>query len=71
MQVFKLSNETAIVTLPGEMFVEFALTIKNFSPFKNTIIVEMSNNEVAYVPNKKAFAQGGYEVENSSLALPC
>ncbi len=68
VQVFRLSNETAIVTLPGEMFVEYALTIKNFSPFKNTIIVEMSNNEVAYVPNKKAFAQGGYEVENSRLA---
>ena len=34
VQVFRLSNETAIVSLPGEMFVEFALTIKNFSPFK-------------------------------------
>jgi neutral ceramidase len=68
VQVFRLSNETAIVTLPGEMFVEFALTIKNFSPFKNTIVVEMSNNGVAYVPHKKAFTQGGYEVENSRLA---
>ena len=68
VQVFRLSNETAIVTLPGEMFVEFALTIKNFSPFSNTIVVEMSNNGVAYVPNKKAFEQGGYEVENSRLA---
>ena len=28
----------------------------------------MSNNGVAYVPNKKAFTQGGYEVENSKLA---
>ena len=67
VQVFRLSNETAIVTLPGEMFVEFGLTIKNFSPFRNTIVVEMSNNNVAYVPNKKAFVQGGYEVENSRL----
>lgn len=68
VQVFRLSNETAIVTLPGEMFVEYALTIKNFSPFANTIIVEMSNNGVSYVPNKKAFLQAGYEVENSKLA---
>lgn len=50
------------------MFVEYGLTIKNFSPFDNTIIVEMSNNGVSYVPNKKAFSQGGYEVENSRLA---
>jgi neutral ceramidase len=68
VQVFRLSNNTAIVTLPGEMFVEYGLTIKNFSPFENTIIVEMSNNGVSYVPNKKAFSQGGYEVENSRLA---
>ena len=68
VQVFRLSDNTAIVTLPGEMFVEYGLTIKNFSPFDNTIIVELANNGVSYVPNKKAFSQGGYEVENSRLA---
>ena len=68
VQVFRLSNNTAIVTLPGEMFVEYGLTIKNFSPFNNTIIVELANNSVSYVPNRKAFSQGGYEVENSRLA---
>ena len=68
VQIFRLIDNTAIVTLPGEMFVEYGLTIKNFSPFENTIIVEMSNDGVSYVPNKKAFSQGGYEVENSRLA---
>jgi hypothetical protein len=68
VQVFRLTNNTAIVTLPGEMFVEHGLAIKNNSPFENTIIVELANNGIAYVPNKKAFAQGGYEVVNSRLA---
>lgn len=68
VQVFRLTNNTAVVTLPGEMFVEYGLTIKNFSPFENTIVVELANNSIAYVPNKKAFSQGGYEVENSRLA---
>jgi hypothetical protein len=68
VQVFRLSNNTAIVTLPGEFFVEYGLMIKNLSPFDNTIIVEMANNGVNYVPTKKAFLQGGYEVENSRLA---
>ena len=67
VQVFRLSNNTAIVTLPGEMFVEHGLTIKNFSPFENTFVVELANTTVGYVPNKKAFTQGGYEVENSRL----
>lgn len=68
VQVFKLSDETAIVTLPGEMFVEFGLYIKTNSPFKNTLIVEMSNNAIAYIPTKLAFREGEYEVENSRLA---
>ncbi len=67
VQVFRLSSNTAIVTLPGEMFVEHGLTIKNNSPFENTIIVELANNDINYVPNKKAFPQGGYEVENSRI----
>ena len=68
VQVYRLSNNTAIVTLPGEMFVEHGLTIKNFSPFENTIVVELANNTISYVPNRRAFVQGGYEVENSRLA---
>jgi len=68
VQVFRLSNDIAIVTLPGEMFVEHQLTIKNLSPFPNTIVLELANASVGYVPNKTAFSQGGYEVVNSRLA---
>ena len=71
VQVFRLSNNTAIVTLPGEMFVEFGLMIKNASPFENTMLVELANNSLGYVPDKNAFTQGGYEVENSRLAEGC
>ncbi len=68
VQVFRLSDNTAVVALAGEIFVEHGLTLKNFSPFENTIIITLANDTIAYVPNKKAFAQGGYEVENSRLA---
>ena len=73
IQVFRLSDNTAVVTLPGEPFVEHGLAIKNFSPFDNTMIVELasyniSDNSLTYIPNKKAYKQGEYEVENSILA---
>jgi len=68
VQAFRISNDIAIVTLPGEMFVEHQLTIKNLSPFQNTIVIEMANASISYVPNKTAFSQGGYEVVNSRLA---
>jgi hypothetical protein len=73
IQVFRLSDNTAVVTLPGEPFVEHGLTIKNYSPFDNTMIIELasyniSDNSLTYIPNKKAYWQGEYEVENSILA---
>ena len=68
VQVFQISDQTAVVTLPGEMFVEHGMTIKNFSPFENTIIVELANKIINYVPTKKAYLQGGYEVVNSRVA---
>lgn len=68
VHVFRISDRTAIVTLPGEMFVEHGMAIKNFSPFENTIIVELANKVINYVPTKQAYLQGGYEVVNSRVA---
>jgi len=68
IQAFRLSNNTAIVTLPGEMFVEQGLTIKNLSPFDNTMVVELANVGCGYVPNRKAYLQEGYEIEQARLA---
>jgi hypothetical protein len=64
----RLSHEAAIVTLPGEVFVELGLAIKQASPFKTTLVVELANDCPAYVPTKKAFAEGSYEIVNSRVA---
>jgi hypothetical protein len=64
----RLSPEVAIVTLPGEVFVELGLAIKQASPFKTTLVIELSNDCPAYIPTKKAFAEGSYEIVNSRLA---
>ncbi len=67
VQVFRLGADTAIVGLPGEVFVELGLAIKQGSPFKNTLIVELTNEGIAYVPTQKAFAEGSYEIVNSRV----
>lgn len=67
VQVLRLSRQTAIVALPGEMFVEHGLTVKNLSPFDNTLVMAYSNDRFSYWPNKLAFKQGGYEVENACM----
>ena len=68
VQAFRLDRETAIVAIPGEVFVELGLAIKKASPFKTTIVIELANdNGPAYIPTKKAFTESGYEVLNSRL----
>ena len=54
-------NDVAVVTLPGEMFVEIGLEIKHQSPFKYNFVVELANDYVGYIPTAKAFDEGGYE----------
>jgi hypothetical protein len=67
VQAFRLDHDTAIVTLPAEIFVELGLKIKAASPFKTTLVVELANDDVNYIPTKKAFGEGSYEVTNSCV----
>jgi hypothetical protein len=62
VQAIAFSDELAIVSLPGEIFVELGLAIKAASPFKNTFIAELANGSIGYVPNREAYRQGNYEV---------
>ena len=65
VQAFRLDQDTAIVTLPSEIFVELGLKIKAESPFKTTLVVELANDSLEYIPTKKAFGEGSYEITDS------
>lgn len=66
--VITIGGDVAIVCLPGEVFVELGLAIKQASPFRTTMIIELSNAvETIYVPHRAAYAGGSYEVTNSAL----
>jgi neutral ceramidase len=67
VQAFRLDADTAVVTLPHEVFVELGLAIKQASPFRNTFVLSLCNDVDFYVPTKRAFAEGSYEVVNSRI----
>jgi hypothetical protein len=67
VQCFRLSREVALVTLPGEVFVELGLAIQAASPFATTLVVELANDAPGYIPTRKAFAEGSYETVNSRI----
>jgi hypothetical protein len=69
VHALRLGPDAAIVTLPGEVFVELGLAIKKASPFRTTFVIELANtDETSYIPKRDAYALGGYEVINASLA---
>jgi hypothetical protein len=65
VQVIALGDELVWVGLPGEIFVELGMAIKLASPFRYTIISELAGDMIDYVPDRKGFAEGGYEAVNS------
>ena len=68
VQVVALGNTIAWVSLPGEIFVELGLAIKQDSPYPHTIIAELSNGAIGYIPSRRAYAQGNYEVVSALCA---
>jgi hypothetical protein len=68
VQVIALGNDVAWVSLPGEIFVELGLAIKQDSPFGHTIIAELANGAIGYIPTRRAYTQGNYEVVSARVA---
>jgi len=50
-----------IATNAGELFVEWGLSVKKRSPFRHTIVCELTNGWIGYEPTAQAFQHEGYE----------
>ncbi|MFK7818836.1 MAG: hypothetical protein AB8G99_08960, partial [Planctomycetaceae bacterium] len=71
VQAIRLNADTAIVTLPHEVFVEIGLAIKAASPFRNTIVISLAGDVDFYIPTRRAFEEGSYEVTTCPLDPGC
>ena len=68
VQVIALGKELAWVSLPGEVFVELGLAIKKRSPFSQTFLIELANDNIGYIPDRRSYAEGNYEPESARCA---
>lgn len=68
VQVIVLGDQVAWVSLPGEIFVELGLALKKASPFPYTMIAELANGSIGYIPDRPAYSQGNYEVVSARCA---
>ena len=61
----------AIVGLPGEIYTYIGKSIKAASPFDRTLIFELSNGTVGYVPPKEMIERGIYEAKVARINSQC
>ena len=63
VQAITMGDGLAWVGMPGDAFVELGLAVKQNSPYLLTVVSEQSGSgSISYVPNRKAFPEGAYEV---------
>lgn len=68
VQVLRI-GDARIVALPGEVFVEFGITIQYRSPWPKTFVVELANGCLpGYACTSSVLAMGGYEAGSSMLS---
>jgi len=53
-------GEMMIVGLPGEIFTSWGMEIRHWSPAPITIIVELANDALGYIPSTDQAMRGGY-----------
>ena len=68
LKVFKIGS-VAFYMIPGEIFVKFGLRLKESSPIKNCMVLELSNSFLGYVATPNAFGENCdlYEVMPACL----
>ncbi len=64
LQLFRLGN-FALIAMPGEVFVEYALHLDETPLFRQTATMAYANGNIGYVPTAAAFPEGGYEVHSA------
>ena len=61
LQAFRLDSDTALIGLPSEVSIELGLLIRKESPFRQTVVLQLSNDWLGYIPTKRIFEEGHYE----------
>lgn len=54
-------GEVALVGIPGEMYARLGLDLRRRSPFRHTYLIGLANEEIGYLPDLKAYDDGGYQ----------
>jgi hypothetical protein len=69
VQAIRIGDGCAIVSLPGEFFVQTGMDLTRAAGIDNLLIAGYANDYIGYVPPANEFANGGYEVGFARFAV--
>jgi hypothetical protein len=61
IQVWRLGDRLTLVTLGGEVVVDYALRLKHELGRDTTWVAGYTNDVMAYIPSRRVLTEGGYE----------
>jgi hypothetical protein len=65
----KLTQNIAVAHFQGEYFNDFAVQLRQVSPFEFTLFMSMTNGNLGYVPTAQATEKGGYGADLKHLKV--
>ncbi|MBM3740125.1 MAG: hypothetical protein FJW39_30585 [Acidobacteria bacterium] len=71
VQAILFAGQLAIAGLPAEVFTELGMMVKGASPFPRTLVSELANDMLDYIPNLRAYPEGSYEPTTARCAPGC
>ena len=70
LQTIKIGN-TVLYCMPGEVYADFGLALKERAESENVMVVEFCNDYCGYIPTKRAFAENCDLYETSLCHHSC
>ncbi|HRW08219.1 MAG TPA: neutral/alkaline non-lysosomal ceramidase N-terminal domain-containing protein [Caldilineaceae bacterium] len=64
LQVLRI-GDLALVSAPGELFVELGLAIKAGAADGHCFVCGFGNDNIGYIPARRAYPHGGYEIADA------
>jgi len=68
--VILINKKIALMTVPGEPFVDYQIDWRNRCPVRDAFFVAYANDALGYFPTIRAASLGGYGAANTATYVP-
>jgi len=60
-------GDLGLIGLPGELFSEYSRMLRDISSVPQTVVMQLANDCISYLPTDEAMAQGAYESKSAPV----